>query len=307
MTDILSDGPARDLTKFLRLRRKAAEGGAEQTGLTLDWDISGGCLAPVGVTHVAAHAKLSLQTQLQVTGVAPADARAYAEKHANRVSNDNPQMYVNMSVPCRKCKPCLKARARLWTNRARIETKVALRTWFCTFTLRPTAHHTYLMRARQKYSPMGDFEILEPLEQFTRIHNEIGKDFTKYFKRLRKHQDKEGGLRYLLVCEAHKSGLPHYHALIHEYGPAIGKRIIQGNWQAGFSSAKLADEKSAFYVTKYLSKDILARVRASKKYGQERSVSYSEEVRTTKRTERSEDPTPNQPPNEVQEGLDCAQ
>ena len=78
------------------------------------------------------------------------------------------------------------------------------------------------------------------------------------------------GLRYVLVAERHKDGWPHYHALVHERGPMVTKRELQGQWKLGFTAFKLvdmSDKAVPYYVTKYLSKQALARIRASLKYG----------------------------------------
>jgi len=105
---------------------------------------------------------------------------------------------------------------------------------------------------------------------------------------------------YLLVAEEHRSartsttmvGRPHYHVLIHEplpyelikrdeeYLTAKGKlRVADGamlrkQWGLGFTQFELCtDSRAASYLCKYLSKDMLWRVRASKAYGDEQ---YSE-------------------------------
>ena len=66
---------------------------------------------------------------------------------------------------------------------------------------------------------------------------------------------------------------PYCHFLIHEVDEAapIRKRELQGEWFWGFSSFKLVDNAGggAKYVTKYLHKSSLTRIRASLHYGQE--------------------------------------
>lgn len=88
-------------------------------------------------------------------------------------------------------------------------------------------------------------------------------------KRLRKAHGKRGGLRYLVVMEAHKSNLPHYHILLHEVFTdyPMRKALLRPAWRFGFSHWKLADEKAAPYVAKYLAKSAQARIRASIDYG----------------------------------------
>lgn len=88
-------------------------------------------------------------------------------------------------------------------------------------------------------------------------------------------------LRYLLVVEEHLGGgahhgLPHFHLLIHEPDEAfpVRKDMMQSQWRLGFAHFKLVPNarddgyKFANYVTKYLTKSILCRARASLKYGQ---------------------------------------
>lgn len=87
-------------------------------------------------------------------------------------------------------------------------------------------------------------------------------------------------LRYLLVVEEHTGGgahhgLPHFHLLIHE--PASDKpvrhSVLKGKWSLGHTDFELVPspdnegQKIANYVTKYLTKSVLCRARASLKYG----------------------------------------
>lgn len=87
-------------------------------------------------------------------------------------------------------------------------------------------------------------------------------------------------LKYLLVIEEHlgggaQHGLPHFHLLIHEQDEdaPIRKRVLEAKWPMGITHFRLIpspDEggnKFANYVTKYLTKSILCRARASLKYG----------------------------------------
>lgn len=88
-------------------------------------------------------------------------------------------------------------------------------------------------------------------------------------------------LRYLLVVEEHTGGgahhgLPHFHLLIHELDDKYPVRheVLASQWKLGNTRFKLVDadegekRKFANYVTKYLTKSILCRARASQKYGQ---------------------------------------
>jgi len=100
----------------------------------------------------------------------------------------------------------------------------------------------------------------------------ISKQMTLYWKRLRKAKHR---FRYMMAAEAHQSGYPHIHALVHEVSAPIPKRILQEEWPFGFTHCKLVRNgpKAAWYVSKYLSKDMRTRVRASQHYGLEKQWS----------------------------------
>jgi len=173
----------------------------------------------------------------------------------------SPRRYFTAYLPCRKCEVCLKRRASQWRARAKKELLFSTRTWFGTLTVNPYERVKIDIRARCRHHPTTSDEL------FKARHAEISREITLYFKRLRKEGAK---LRYLLVAEQHKDGWPHYHCLIHEKDTPITKRLLQSHWLIGFSSFKLVDlfdQKVAYYVTKYISKQALARIRASLKYG----------------------------------------
>lgn len=178
---------------------------------------------------------------------------------------------VDVSLPCRKCGPCLASRGREWRLRGEHEIRCAERTWMGTFTLSPQDHWTMRLRASQRLAAGGtDFFALTEAEQWAEHHSEISKEITKYFKRLRRNTG--APLRYMLVAESHKSGLPHYHALIHERdkGLPLLHSALEREWKFGYSKFKLVrDISSARYVAKYLSKSADARIRASIGYGKE--------------------------------------
>lgn len=147
------------------------------------------------------------------------------------------------------------------------------RTWFVTLTLRPDAHFKIASQARLRLAAQGeDFDRLDGATQFAERHREISREITLWLKRVRKESGVS--LRYFLVAEAHKSGLPHYHAMVHEPCPdqPVRARTLSRQWTLGFSQCKLVAEgeekRTASYVAKYLSKDAISRVRASQGYGQ---------------------------------------
>jgi hypothetical protein len=149
--------------------------------------------------------------------------------------------------------------------RATAEVEGSARTWMVTLTFRPEEHSMNRLRAIKRFGAAA-WNDIPPDWRMAREFLEAAKEVTRWIKRLRKNTAKP--VRYFLVAEAHKSGLPHFHALVHEkVAGDLGARDITGAWTAGFSRAKLADANSAEYVAKYLSKSMLARVRASERYG----------------------------------------
>lgn len=231
-----------------------------------EWDISGRCERPYPV---------------MLAGRPPAD---WIRRHREVVIKKGTKttLYVELATPCRRCPPCLKARAKMWSARAMHEVRNAKRTWFCTFTMRPEAH--YVMQCRAiAYADSRAIPTTElnGEDLLNRQSNEVAKEFTLYLKRLRKELGSHS-LRYLLVREKHEgkritkhgphiTGLPHWHAFIHESGDVpIRKKLLEDQWEWGHTSFKLVDEgdpKAAFYVSKYLGKSNEARVRASLRYG----------------------------------------
>ena len=165
---------------------------------------------------------------------------------------------------CRRCEACLRHRARLWTARAIDETRVSVRTWFGTLTLRPDwqthARYSALSILERRQAEVDEDSV------FQKSVEVIAPEITRFLKRVRK----VAPFRYMLVTEKHQSGLPHFHMLIHEYQGAISKRVLDDRWRYGFSQWRLVppgDERRCGYVAKYLAKSALTRVRASAGYG----------------------------------------
>lgn len=89
---------------------------------------------------------------------------------------------------------------------------------------------------------------------------------SKFFKRLRKSGFE---FRYVCVPELHRDGFPHWHGLVHDLRGDLLWKDLSNRWTSGFSVCKLVkDEKAIRYVTKYLSKAMHGRVRASLRYGE---------------------------------------
>lgn len=158
----------------------------------------------------------------------------------------------------------------IWMHRAESEIRRHQRTWFCTFTLSPEQHALMWMKACSRLRKAGiNPSELSAERGFKERAAESQKLFSDFMKRLRKKGKSQ--VRYLLVVESHKSGLPHLHALLHEVEGSLTYRDISGEWYAGFCTAKLVEDttdKSVRYVTKYLAKQAVSRVRASLHYGE---------------------------------------
>ncbi len=238
----------------VRLAAKAMASGAEKSVrhslMTMEWDISGRCEASV-TREVHARPDLKGRTFRWTKG----------RKSALRVI---------MHLRCRRCRRCLAIRRSEWALRARAELQGAPRTWFGTLTLSVDNHFLMLSRTRERISRQGlDFDGLTPDDQFSERLATTSREVTLWLKRVRKQS--EASIRYMLVAEAHKSGLPHFHCLVHEVSAEtpVKYRHLTSEWTLGHSMFKLteADTKAGTYVTKYLGKSKNARVRASLHYG----------------------------------------
>src|SRR5574337_950124 len=235
-----------------RLAGAALEGGGALVRMGLvRWNVAGDCEAPVFREFVS---------------------HPYATNRNVRTVSfpfDGGPLTVEIEMRCRACLPCARSRAAEWRLRASHECRVSPRTWFGTFTLSPQSHWTMALRASARLALGGtNFHALPEPEQWAERHKENGREFTLYFKRLRKNTGVK--LRYLLVAESHKSGLPHYHALIHEVSAlgSVKKAELEGTWPWGYTQFRLVETtRIAGYVTKYIAKSIDARIRASINYG----------------------------------------
>ena len=222
--------------------------GFRQTGATRgEWSLAPHCLDPIPVEMNGAAAKGTVRL-----------TRAPGSPFT-----------LTLWTKCRRCADCLKRRRNLWAYRAQEEITHAPRTWFATFTLAPHRHVEMRMRASARLRDRGtDLEVLPGDDIGAEVSSEYRRELTLYFKRLRKQTGVK--LRYILVQEQHKSGLPHFHALIHEVSADAPVRHshLRTQWKLGHANFKLVDGiKCAWYVAKYLAKSVESRVRASIGYG----------------------------------------
>lgn len=248
------------------LAAHALQMGAERYGLfEVRWDCSGGCEDPVRVLFEGRPEARPFTHR----GARGLHAKAFTF-YGDGFDRDQ-RMSVLMLTRCRRCRVCLRARQFMWSQRAKFELANSARTWFGTLTLRAEEHYLAELRARRDCKAQStDFDKLSPEAQFKARHRAIAPELTLWLKRVRKESG--ASARYLLVAEAHKSGLPHYHVLVHEVGESdrIGERVLRRQWKLGHSKFNLVDAgdpRAARYVCKYLSKAAEARVRASLRYG----------------------------------------
>lgn len=261
-----------DIRDIERLARTALENGGVIEGTRkVRWDISSGCQNPVTVWHDGAVNRRPLPAlPISVAGRFADEAAIHGKWRVENHDGLTKALLMDLITPCRQCPRCLALRAYRWRVRAETETNCAARTWFGTLTLSPEQHFKVRCQASLALPPGQDWEALSEAEQFLARHRVIGRELTLYIKRVR--QDATGaGLRFISVAERHKSGLPHYHLLVHEAhgGAVVRHAALKAQWTWGFSKWSLVKRKrrAAYYVSKYIAKSALGRVRASVRYG----------------------------------------
>ena len=165
-------------------------------------------------------------------------------------------------APCRKCEKCLLFRRLKWKERMSWEITQGKRTWFVTLTFAPTHMAGVYQEARS----------LPGSNWHARVDRAAYAHVQRYLKRLRKYNPKLR-LRYCAVFELGKNtGRPHYHLLIHEHGERpVSKRSLEEQWRSHVHARLVRSSNGAAgYLSKYLTKDISARMRASLAYGQKK-------------------------------------
>lgn len=138
-------------------------------------------------------------------------------------------------VPCGKCKQCLQARSNQWNIRLHYENKDALTSYFVTLTY---------AQAPRTYN--GLYTCRKP-------------DIQNYFKRLRKRESNNTGIKYYAVSEyGTQYHRPHYHAIIFNVND---KRNLELAWtidQDIIGHVDIGDvtPASIAYVSSYIGKKI---------------------------------------------------
>lgn len=264
-----------DEERVRALMRQAFGAGALIVGATIQWNIAGQCDDPAAVSisgRLARNIREASGGDWKDIGgkhrMSPTSAERFHRSQIE-VTPDTVTRWSELAllVRCRKCGPCRRYNRWLWQSRCSVEIAASFRTWFGTLTLRPTDQTLALLRAQQKAARSGVvWETLNDDERFQRQVNAISPEITKYLKRIRKNSGAK--IRYCLVAEEHKSGLPHFHILVHETTDCpVRHELLKKEWLSGFSNFKLADKLAAIYLTKYLVKANRARIRASVGYG----------------------------------------
>ena len=249
---------------------------------TVEWNAAGNCTDPQNVV---------LRSRPETKG-----------SRLRVVQGDRDQVRVaDLEVPCRRCENCLKRREAHWRLRALYECGLAIRTWMVTLTLDPAelAHALAICRLNMRKQGL-DYDELDAADRFQQLDRVMFAKFQNRVKILRRNSGVP--FRYLAVTEVHNGEgvyaemrVPHWHVLFHETDAAKPLRYDldwKGSWRRetgedgkmravpiarskdwrpfwpyGFWEAKLKPADQASYVCKYLSKDMLARVRASIGYG----------------------------------------
>lgn len=199
-------------------------------------------------------------------------------------------------------------RSAHWAHRAVTQYERSARTWLGTITLSGFQHARLDAAVAAKAQESGAFWQTEwSAKDYFRERCEVfGRWLSLWLKRVRVNEARrrrgDGDtfayseawihsapqFSYLLVAEMHKSGRPHWHILIHEDRPyelvreheyyvtqkgvtrVDEKALLRQSWKLGFTHFELCtDSRSVGYLCKYLAKDMLWRVRASRDYGSE--------------------------------------
>lgn len=259
-----------DLKRYMRVRRlflQALEHG-QRTGLTSAWlDLALDCENP-----------------------------RVSRLWSGRIGTATLTYEVELSVRCRKCPKCAWRKTMFWSHRALEEIRLAPRTWWSTYTLRPDIHAECTARARLLVGGTP-FDERSPDEQFIIRYGMLVRRVTNMIKRLRKGAAGRPPVRfrYLVVCEAHTGkhnerlglesgqnlGMPHFHAFWHEVSPLnqLRKhRHLEAVWPFGIMSHSIVDKDAeevrerAIYLAKYIAKGNLGRVHCSLKYGDPEAI-----------------------------------
>lgn len=173
---------------------------------------------------------------------------------------------LNFLAPCRKCARCLQFRQMKWRQRAITELMrthySGRRTWWITLTFSPV-HLAGIMAEARVAS--GGYADLRDMDRAAYKHVQ------GYLDRLRKAS--KASFRYLAIYErGEEHGRSHYHLLLHEKsGNPVLKANIENRWRSHVHARLVhvtgRSSGLATYITKYATKTVEIRPRASLGYG----------------------------------------
>lgn len=181
-----------------------------------------------------------------------------------RASSREKSIAVTMHAPCRRCAKCRQFRQMRWRERCVNELLLAVRSWWVTLTLSPSMLRSVEAEAMRMFAKKPSLTMTQCIERCAY------QDVNLYFKRLRHHIG--GRFRAVVVFElGEKTGRPHWHLFLHEVDRPIVKSLIEREWR-GIVHARLVNldngpQGVATYLTKYLTKSLDHRPRASRHYG----------------------------------------
>lgn len=220
------------------------------------------------------------------------------------VSSPGNMVDVTMKAPCRRCEACLRNKRAQWALRCVHENQRAVKTYFTTLTLAPDAWVLIDARARNRAWEADDEtgELVNRWDQWTDHQRswffflELGKEVTKYLKRLRKSLAPYCKLRYSMFNEkGDENEREHVHLLVHIYPDPVAVKCYgpEYPWDAvwwhqvrawkfyeiaprvplGIATSEQVRhaEKGGWYVAGYLQDSSHNRARASLRYGPPRS------------------------------------
>lgn len=171
---------------------------------------------------------------------------------------------VSFFAPCRRCPKCLQFRALQWRDRIKSELIAHQRSWFVTLTFNPVELAKAEMRARGRFS----------------VCDTTYWQVSDYLKRLRHHWPHS--LRFCAVYEeGEKTDRPHWHLVIHDGTGLLTRRALEFYkvrrgpmrgyrkrlWKSHLAARLIRSSGLSGYLTKYMTKDISHRPRASVGYG----------------------------------------
>ena len=229
-------------------------------GLTREWLSRTGLTSWAGDVSMGCEAPAIIELSSAVEDGFHID-RQTKERRPDLLSYADVRFTVDLAVPCRKCKACLRRDRRRWETRIQRECSRANRTWMATYTISPAAR--MMVEGTRKDVPIDsdDYFALLWVERVRVLSREL----QLHLKRVRKSVDKP--IRFFAVFEPHRDGWPHIHMLIHADHELLKKQC--GTWNLGFQKVKLVQEGAgALYVAKYCAKEG-SSVRASVRYGEE--------------------------------------